>query len=222
MKKLIAITLTLILLPLLATAQRGEKKTVEQFFNKYCNLPEYSSFAVTDDMFKMIGEMEEGDAEVIKFLSKLKYVRFLEYNPQKASTTSSGYSSTYVDGVKINSSAKNTGSKKRIKTIASTGTSNPDSKRTAFNTFTKQVSSSEVHDRALAEINFTQYKTLLKSNQNGEKLTFLGFHYTSSPNDRQFVLLSGNTLIQIRGDINIKHLYEMEEILEAVGEILPM
>lgn len=229
MKKLITLTLTLILVSVLATAQRGGKQTVEQFYNKYCNLPGYSSLAVTDDMFKMIGEMEEGDAEMIKFLSKLKYVRYLEYNPKKVSNISSGtgissksgYGNTFVDGVKVNSSAKNTRSKKRNKTIASTGTSNPNSQGTAFNTFTKQASSSMVHDRALAEINFIQYKTLMKSNQEGEKLTFLGFQYSSSPNEWQFVLLSGNTLIQIRGDVKIKHLYELEEILKAVGEILP-
>ena len=49
MKKII--TLILILLPLVAIAQKGNTITVAKFFDKYCEYPNYSSIEITEDMF---------------------------------------------------------------------------------------------------------------------------------------------------------------------------
>ncbi|MEA1876096.1 MAG: hypothetical protein U9N86_04470 [Bacteroidota bacterium] len=201
MKKFI--TLILILLPLAAIAQKGNTTTVAKFFNKYCEYPNYSSIEITEDMFQMFGELEDADSETVTFFKKLKYVRFMEYEA-KGTTIVAGVSggkesNYYVDGQQVST----TGKASNITPIQSIG-------------------NSVVYNRAIKEINFAGFTKLMKSNQDGEKLLFLRRKYTTNPNDQEFVLLNGNTLIQIRGDINIKHLYEMEEILEAIGEILPL
>ena len=77
---------------------------------------------------------------------------------------------------------------------------------------------SQLYNRAMDELNLDKYTQLMKSNQDGEKMVFLKREWT--PNDKEFLMLNGNKLINIRGDINIMHLYEFEDILSSIGEIL--
>ena len=73
---------------------------------------------------------------------------------------------------------------------------------------------------AKSEIYFNRYTQLMKANQNGEKLLFLkrdaGSGFT------EYILLTGNTMINIMGNISINHINQIEEILDAVGDILPL
>jgi len=219
MKKLII--LTLILLPLAANAQKA-KTTVTDFFNKYNEYPNYSSVEVTEDMFKMFGDMEEADSETVAFLKKLKFVRFMEYDPPTvamAGTRVIKGSNFYVDGQKVSTAVVASESKKH-KSHNSTSIVKVSGKE-ANVVMSQSSENSLVYNRAMKEIIFDGYTKLMKSNQDGEKLLFLRRQYTSNPNDQEFVLLSDNTFIQIRGDINIKHLYELDEIMDAIGEILP-
>ncbi len=227
MKKLIVITLALILLPLLATAQKGEKTSIETFFKTYSERDGFSSVEVTEDMFKMFDEMEDADNELIDFFKKLKYVRFMEYQPTWTSsvgvTSKAAGSNYYVDGKAVNTTGIASGTAKE-KSVSWTS-SNEATASTASNVASKvrnrSQSSSTLYNCAIEEIDLKNYTQLMKSNQDGEKLIFLKRQWTSKPVDQEFVLINGNTLIHIRGDLNIKHLYELEEIIEAVGEILP-
>lgn len=229
MKKLITLTLALILLPLLATAQRGDSKTVEEFFEKYSEIQGYSSIEVTEDMFQMFDEMEDADNELIEFFKKLKYVRYMEYESSgwiAATGVSSGKGSFnyYVDGKAVNTTGLASGTgKKKSKTSVNSKVADvaPTTNIVVEGTY-KVHNASMLYGRAMAEIDFKNYKQLMKSNQNGEKMIFLRRQWTSEPVDQEFLLISGNTFIHIRGDLNIKHLYELEEIIAAVGEILPI
>lgn len=226
MKKLI--TLTLILLPLMATAQRGDSKTVEEFFKKYSELHGYSSVEVTEDMFKMFDEMEGADDELINFFKKLKYVRFLEYEGS-GWVTSVGITSVksganyYVDGKAVNTTGivRGTGKKESwtsVNKVADVSGVTNIAKTPQY----LSVNPSVLYGLAMSEIDFKNYTQLMKSNQDGEKLIFLRRQWTTNPVDQEFLLISGNTFIHIRGDLNIKHLYELEDIIKAIGEILPI
>ena len=72
----------------------------------------------------------------------------------------------------------------------------------------------------MSQLNLNSFVRLMKSNQDGDKMAF--FKKTYSTKDHEFLLIHSNMLIDIRGDINITHLYQMDEIMDAIGEILPM
>jgi hypothetical protein len=252
MKKIIAFII--IILPLVAMAQKGNS-TVDDFFKKYSEDPSYSSMEVTEDMFKMFGDMESEDSELSQFLSKLKFVKFMEFNKGGIYVSTGNYVNSnkqyqaastynyYVDGKRVNSKgigkskgkaytkAGKTNTTKSTGVVVSTGgtnnyttgAANPTSYTKSYGkaSNTYQVHKmSEFYKLAIDEIDIEEYTQLMKSNQDGEKMIFLKRKF--SANDQEFLLINGNTLINIRGDINVKHLYELEEILEVVGDILPL
>lgn len=217
MKKLI--TLCMILLPLVTLAQ-NRLLTIEKFFNNYSDLPGYSSVSVTEDMFKMFENLEEAEEEMIEFLSKLTFVRYLEYNGsvivtggtvgvKSGKSTGSSSSVNYVDGKEVDTNISMTTTGKK---------SSGKSKGTVTNISTLPSSSNSLlYSKAKSEVDFSQFDQLLKSNQNGEKMLLLKREWGAD--DKEYVLLADNELINIRGDLNIMHIYQLEEILEGIGEI---
>ncbi len=234
MKKLIV--LSIILLPLMASAQ----KSIQNFFGEYSELPNYESIEVTEDMFKMFKNIEGADPEMVAFLSKLKFVRYLEYHGSSLSAGTivtgsenikNSTSTAYVDGKKVattvtavtgSKASTGEGPKNNKKTgksagIASTSTTVVTGKASNVASVTTN-NNSVLYDRANKEINFNGFIQLMKTNQDGEKMVFLKRDYL--PDDKEFIMINGNTMINIRGNINIMHLYQLEEILEGIGEIL--
>jgi len=227
----------------MAAAQKGSNNTVADFFKKYSEYSGYQSIEVTEDMFEMFKEVKNADPEMVQFLTKLKYVRYLEYEggglvtgisvvtPVKGSKAGT----LIVDGKPIaqtgKSKKKNSGKStiyvegKPITTTTNVSTAKSGGMGTskASNIVPiSEVGGSVVYSRAIDEINLKSYKQLMKANHDGEKMVFLKKEFTSNPTDQEFLLIQGNTMINIRGDINITHLYELEDILEAIGEILPI
>ncbi len=219
MKKLLLISLCM--LPLAVMAQKNNE-TVKGFFNTYSELPSYESMEVTEEMFKMFSTIEDADPDMIEFMSKLKFVRYLEYEGAgivvtgvyvaSSSKGKSTVNTTYVDGKKVTTTvAGNT-------TGIATKSSGKSQGQIANVTPINSRSSSVVYTRAIEEIDLEPFTQLMKTNQNGEKMQFLKREWTSD--DKEFLMLKGNKLIHIRGDINIMHLYQLEDILDGIGEIL--
>ncbi len=218
MKKLLV--LGLILLPMVAMAQKTSN-SIEKFFREYSELPSYESIEVTEEMFKMFETIEDADPEMVDFLSNLKFVRYLDYKKAGViyggvvtgvsvrSTGSGRYVHTYyVDGKKVTYTSKD----------KSTGIASASDEKSSVAASKISHSKSIVYDKAMDEVDLSAFTQLMKTNQDDEKMIFLKKEWTT--NDREFVLLKGNTLINIRGDINIMHLYQLEEILADIGEIL--
>ena len=173
-------------------------------------------------MFKMFETIEDADPEMVGFLSKLKFVRFLEYegsgavtvgittvtSPKGQSTSTSTY---YVDGKSV--TAANVGKSKGVASSSANTAGGVTNTGPISN-----LSNSIVYDRAMKEINLKGFVQLMKTNQDGEKMVFLKREWTTE--DQEFLLLQGNKMINIRGDINILHLYQLEEILADIGDIL--
>lgn len=219
MKKLIA--LSLVLLPVLGFSQKKEV-SVDKFFNKYSEITEYESLQVTEDMFEMFKTMEDADDEMVSFMSKLKFVKYLEYQGDRGITAgvtvvTSGKSTGkttnyYVDGKKVTGSVKG----------GSTGiaTSESKAKGAATNVIPLSISRSVVYNRAMDEIDISGYTQLMKSNQDGEKTILLKREWSET--DKEFLLLSGNKMVNIRGDLDIKHLYQLDEILDGIVDVMDM
>jgi hypothetical protein len=219
MKKIIA--LCLVLVPVLGFSQKREV-SVDKFFNKYSEIPEYESLQVTEDMFEMFKTMEDADDEMVSFMSKLKFVKYLEYRGDMAITAGitivdSGESKAkttnyYVDGKKVTASGKG----------GSTGIASAVSKAKgkATNYAPVNMSQSVVYNRAMDEIDISAYTQLMKSNQDGEKTILLKREWSAT--DKEFLLLSGNKMVNIRGDIDIKHLYQLDDILDGIVDVMDM
>ena len=204
--------LLLMLLPLALTAQKKDK-SVAKFYNEYSNYPNYSFLEVNEGMFKLFQNMEGLDAKMIALMKKLKLVRMLEFIPGTVSVQVKSSNLGTVTSSFLLLGAKG---EQEQKTVVSRG----------GNTGTiAMINNSILYDRVMAEIDFNSYAytTLMKSNQDGVKMSFLRRVYTRSTDsiDQEFLLINGNTMIQIRGNINIVNLVQMEDILKAIGEILP-
>lgn len=223
MKKLI--TLCLIILPIVLMAQKSNG-SLDDFFNKYSEYSGYESLKVTEDMFKMFRSMEDADPEMVAFMGKLKSVRYLEYaglrgvatgitvvNGEKSENIAYSY---YVDGKKVTTSEKggSTGIAKSKKD------SETDIVGGSANITPTVVSKSVVYDRAIDEVNLSGFTELMKSNQDGEKTMLLKKEWSAT--DKEFLLLSGNKMVNIRGDIDIKHLYQLDEILDGIVDVMDM
>ena len=219
MKKLLS--LCLVLIPLFGFSQKKEL-TVDKFFNKYSEIPEYESLQVTEDMFEMFKTMEDADDEMVNFMSKLKFVKYLEYQGDRGITAgvtvvTSGKSTGkttnyYVDGKKVNTSVKG----------GSTGIATVEGKPigATSNITPITVSRSVVYTNAMDEIDISGYTQLMKSNQDGEKTILLKREWSGT--DKEFLLFSGNKMVNIRGDIDIKHLYQLDEILDGIVDVMDM
>jgi len=219
MKKIIA--LCLVLTPVLGFSQKKEL-SVDKFFNKYSEISAYESLQVTEDMFEMFKTMEDADDEIVAFMSKLKFVKYLEYQGDRALTAgitvvsgekTKGKTQTYyVDGKKVTTTGKagSTG-------IARAGT-NVAGEATNITPFV--VNQSVVYNRAMDEIDISGYTQLMKSNQDGEKTILLKREWSGT--DKEFLMISGNTFVNIRGDIDIKHLYQLDEILDGIVDVMDM
>ncbi len=219
MKKILVICL--IMLPLAVMAQK-KSETVKDFFQTYSELPSYESMEVTEEMFKMFSTSEGADQEMVEFMSKLKFVRYLEY--EGAGVVTAGISMSTYPELKPKRSTYYVDGKK-VTTSVSTNTTGISTKSSgkAKGQVTNigpinSISSSVVYIKAMDEIDLEPFTQLMKTNKDGEKMVFLKREWTSE--DKEFLMLKGNTLINIRGDLNIMHLYQFEQILEGIGEIL--
>ncbi|MCK5820316.1 MAG: DUF4252 domain-containing protein [Bacteroidales bacterium] len=241
MKKLLVLSLIL-LLPVIVLAQKRQKYTtivtVKEFFDKYSEYPGYECLEINEQMFKQFLKTDGLDQEMINFLSSLRYIRYLEHKQSQRISVASheagassisrkrGGNIVYVDGVRIRGTqyipiAARDSIKVGDRNLSTKG------KIAGRSTFAVAssvagVSSSRsniLYTRAKNEINLTFFTQLMKSTKEGEKLLFMkrdaGRGYT------EYILLTGNTMINIMGDININHINQIEEILEAVGDILP-
>jgi len=70
-----------------------------------------------------------------------------------------------------------------------------------------------------SELDQTGYIQLLKSSNNRSLTLFLKKEY--GPADNEFLLITDKMVIDIRGDIKVKTIYQMEEMMSYVQQILP-
>lgn len=75
------------------------------------------------------------------------------------------------------------------------------------------------YEEMIRQVDTKAYKVLLRSKEDGRKMIF--FEKKHKEGDREFLVISDEILVNIRGDIKLKTIYEIEEILAFVGEILP-
>ena len=68
-------------------------------------------------------------------------------------------------------------------------------------------------------LDLTNYNQLLKSRNNRSMALLLKKFF--APNDSEFLLITDHLVIDIRGDIVIKTIYQMEEVMSYVQQILP-
>jgi hypothetical protein len=69
------------------------------------------------------------------------------------------------------------------------------------------------------QLDITGYTQLLKSRNNRSMALFLKKEF--GPADNEFLLITERMVIDIRGDILIKTIYQMEEMMGYVSQILP-
>jgi hypothetical protein len=70
-----------------------------------------------------------------------------------------------------------------------------------------------------SELDLTGYNQLLKSSNNRSLALFLKKEH--GPADNEFLLITDKMVIDIRGDIKVKTIYQMEEMMSYVQQILP-
>jgi len=70
-----------------------------------------------------------------------------------------------------------------------------------------------------SQLDLTGYNQLLKSRNNRTMAIFLKKEF--GPGDNEFLLITNKMVIDIRGDIVIKTIYQMEEMMGYVQQILP-
>jgi hypothetical protein len=70
-----------------------------------------------------------------------------------------------------------------------------------------------------SELDQTGYIQLLKSSNNRSLTLFLKKEF--GPADNEFLLITDKMVIDIRGDIKVKTIYQMEEMMSYVQQILP-
>ena len=71
----------------------------------------------------------------------------------------------------------------------------------------------------ISQLDITGYNQLLKSRNNRTMALFLKKEF--GPADNEFLLITDRMVIDIRGDIMIKTIYQMEEMMGYVQQILP-
>jgi len=71
----------------------------------------------------------------------------------------------------------------------------------------------------MLRIDLTKYTPLLKSKSYSTLTLFLKKEF--GPADNEFLLITNRMVIDIRGDIKIKTIYQMEEMMGYVQQILP-
>ena len=222
MKKII--TICILLMPLGLMAQKSNV-SLDKFFDKYSEIPEYESMEVTEEMFKMFRIMEDADPDMVAFMTKLKSVRYLEYKGLRGVATGitvvtgedkNASSSYYVDGKKVTTTKKG----------GSTGVAASDKESKGgtvvqgSNVTPTNLSQSLVYKRAMEELDISDFTELMKSNQDGEKTILMKKEWSAT--DKEFLLITGNKLVDIRGDIDIQHLYQLDEILDGIVDVMDM
>jgi hypothetical protein len=70
-----------------------------------------------------------------------------------------------------------------------------------------------------SQLDLSGYNQLLKSRNNRSMALLVKKEY--GPADNEFLLITDRMVIDIRGDIKIKTIYEMEEMMGYVAQILP-
>jgi hypothetical protein len=75
------------------------------------------------------------------------------------------------------------------------------------------------YNEIVEQLDTNGYNQLLKSRNNRTMALFLKKEF--GPADNEFLLITNRLVIDIRGDIRIKTIYEMEEMMGYVQQILP-
>jgi len=75
------------------------------------------------------------------------------------------------------------------------------------------------YSSVISQIDLSQYTQLLKSKTYSTLTLFLKKEF--GPADSEFLLITNRMVIDIRGDIKIKTIYQMEEMMGWVSQILP-
>ncbi|MCX6225149.1 MAG: hypothetical protein NTV01_10455 [Bacteroidia bacterium] len=75
------------------------------------------------------------------------------------------------------------------------------------------------YNEIIDQLDISEYNQLLKSRNNRSMALFLKKEY--GPADNEFLLITDRLVIDIRGDIMIKTIYQMEEMMGYVQQILP-
>jgi len=82
-----------------------------------------------------------------------------------------------------------------------------------------QIVNSVFYTEITSQLDITGYNQLLKSRNNHSMALFLKKEF--GPADNEFLLITDRLVIDIRGDILIKTIYQMEEMMGYVQQILP-
>jgi len=77
----------------------------------------------------------------------------------------------------------------------------------------------DFYSEITGQLDITGYNQLLKSRNNHSIALFLKKEF--GPGDNEFLLITDKMVIDIRGDIMIKTIYQMEEMMGYVQQILP-
>lgn len=77
----------------------------------------------------------------------------------------------------------------------------------------------DFYSEITGQLDITGYNQLLKSRNNHSMALFLKKEF--GPGDNEFLLITNKMVIDIRGDIVIKTIYQMEEMMGYVQQILP-
>ncbi len=75
------------------------------------------------------------------------------------------------------------------------------------------------YNQVIENLDITGYTQLLKARSNRSLVLFLKKEF--GPADNEFLLITDRNVIDIRGDIKIKTIYQMEEMMGYVQQILP-
>ena len=77
----------------------------------------------------------------------------------------------------------------------------------------------EFYQEITSQLDLSEYNQLLKSRNNRSMALFVKKEF--GPADNEFLLITERMVIDIRGDIKIKTIYQMEEMMSYVTQILP-
>jgi len=103
---------------------------------------------------------------------------------------------------------------KSVKMAEVQTTSEPKKKRE-----NSTIRDTDFYDTVVDNLDLSGYNQLLKSSNNNSIALLLKKEH--GPADNEFLLITEKMLIDIRGDIKITTIYEMEEMMQYVQQILP-
>ncbi len=198
MKKLFIFTL--LLLPLIALAQKEDLVSVNQYLEKYSNVQGYKSVNINKQMLNELEHSEDVDDATKKLLSKLEFVQILEYKPKKVSAASSiaGVSNRSLTGItrKMNRG----GNIYYIEGIRVRGDRHL------------------LGGRAKSKIDLSDFKQIVETEQDGYSTLFRKKTFGSKKSE--YLLLNGNKIVSLKGKLRIDNLEKFEELEIQLDDLL--